>query len=80
MASNINEVSPTTREVPIEGYDFHVTQSPTGLTITKKGARGTNKPTLKVSWTQLLEIGAEKNRPAKADGSPASAYTFFGID
>lgn len=80
MASKITEVAPVTREVEIEGYPFHLTFSAEGITVVKKGSRGANKPTMKVPWTAVLELGAEKQLPPKPDGSAASAYEFFSID
>lgn len=74
------ETAPVIRVVPIEGYNTIVTMNKEGLTITRKGdkSRG-ERPAIKLSWGDIMEIGAE--RQVDAEGKPVGdAYTYLGFD
>lgn len=60
MASKIEAVAPTIREVEIEGYPCIVTIDVTGIHIRRKGDKRKEKTQIDVSWSDLLEIGGDK--------------------
>lgn len=80
MASKIDAVAPTVRDMEIEGYPVRVTMGADGITIEPRGVRGVKgsikrgeRPKLTVSWTTIAELGAEK-----AGGE--SFYTLLGLE
>lgn len=72
MASTFEKTQPITREVNIEGYDCIVRIDGDGVHIRRKGDRHRDKPTIKVPWGAVMEIGAEK--------MGVSAYIFLGFE
>ena len=85
MASKFGETNDVKRVALIEGYEFNLVLTAEGVQITRKGDKHKgDKPTIMVSWTDVLEIGAEK-QAARGELSFRGtefkdAYTFLGID
>ena len=80
MASKLTEVEPTKRVHSIEGYEVNIVMDADGLHIQKKGDKHREKPTIHVSWTDLMEIGADKQKERGELGDANGAYDFLGLE
>lgn len=94
MASKFGKLNPETnewegtadivRQHDIEGYEVKMVISADGISITRKGDKHKEKPTLKGSWTDILEIFAARQKERgelEHDGKEYNgAYDFLGFE
>lgn len=74
MASSFANTAEIIRQHTIEGYDVKMTIDGTGISVIRKGDKSRDKKTLFISWTTIMELGAEKS------GTGQSFYELLGFD
>ena len=74
MASSFENTAPIVRQHTIEGYEVKMTIDGTGITVLRKGDKSRAKKPLFISWTTIMEVGAEKS------GTGKSFYEQLGFD
>jgi hypothetical protein len=72
-------VEPVIREIEIEGYWFKTTSDANGISFIKKGDKHREKPTITVSWLDILEIGADKQKERGELGDAQTAWDFLKV-
>lgn len=72
MASTFEKTNPIKRDHVIEGYAVKMVIDGEGITFTRKGDKHRDKASVKVSWTDIAEIGAER--------SGVSFYAHLGFE
>lgn len=84
MASTFEGTAPIKRTHSIEGYDVNMVIDKDGIHIQRKGDKNREKPQVDVSWTDILEIGADKMKAAgklvHKGKEFESAYDYLGLE
>lgn len=81
MASKINDVAPTVREINIHEVDCKVTIDASGITITRKGDKHQkDKRHLSLTWDKLMDFADPSAEIADPDTYTPAGFLAYEVE